>query len=68
MNTTISERVVQSVAETTNSDTLDLPQLYNAIDPDALNALIDQMADGEVSFSYAGHKVTVNNDGSIRLD
>ncbi|MFA9518166.1 HalOD1 output domain-containing protein [Halopenitus sp. H-Gu1] len=68
MNGPVSERVIRNVAETTDSDPLDLPLLYDAVDPDALNAIIESMSDGEVTFTYAGHEVTVTSDGAISLD
>lgn len=68
VRTTVSERVIQKVADATNSDPLELPPLYGPIDPDALDALIEQMSDGTVSFTYVGQEVTVNSDGTIRLN
>ena len=64
---TITERLTQRVANTTNSDPSELPVLYDHIDPDALDVLIKRMSDGEISFTYAGCEVTVESDGSIRL-
>jgi hypothetical protein len=67
MGVAISKRVVQTVAKTTNTDALELPPLYDAIDPDALDTLVGAMSDGTVSFIYAGHEVTVASDGTISL-
>lgn len=64
---TVSERIIQTVAETTNSDPLELTPLYDAVDPEALDALIDGMSDGEISFTYAGHEVTAKSDGTVYL-
>ena len=64
----VSERLIQRVAKTTNSNALELPVLYDHIDPVALDRLIEQMSDGEVSFTYAGCEVTVGSEGTIRLD
>lgn len=41
--------------------------LYEAIDPDALTACVQGMAEGEVSFSYAGARVTVESSENIRI-
>lgn len=65
---TVSVRVVQNVANTTDSDPLELPPLYDAVDPDALDTLVGRMSDGVVSFTYAGHVVTVTSEGSITLE
>jgi hypothetical protein len=64
----ISERIVWTVATAADRDPLELPPLYDAIDPDALDALVDRMSDGTVSFAYAGYEVTVRSDESIDLD
>lgn len=63
----VSERVVQRVAAETETDQLDLLPLYEAIDPEALDSMVDKLSDGEVSFAYAGTTVTVDNNGAIRL-
>lgn len=62
---TVAERVVQAVATTTDTDPLELPTLYDAVDPDALASLVEGMSDGEVVFAYAGCEVTVTYDGGI---
>lgn len=64
----IPERVVQHVAETKGRDPLQLPILQEAIDPDALETLIDEMPAGHVSFTYAEQDVTITSDGEITLE
>lgn len=64
---TVSERVVQKVATASGTDALELPPLWDAIEPDALNKLVEEMADGEVSFAYAGYEVTVTSDETVDL-
>lgn len=64
----VSERVVRRVAARTGRDPLDLPVLHDLVDPDALDTLVEGMADGQVSFTYAGHEVTVTSDGEISLE
>lgn len=68
MSVTASERVIQRVATATESDELDLPQLYDVIDPDALDTFIEQLADGQITFTYAGYEVTVTSEKTISLD
>lgn len=64
---TASEAVLAAVAEREGLDETDLSEpLYDAIDPDALNALV-QSGRGHVSFQYAGYLVTVDHDRNIRL-
>lgn len=63
-----SERVVQTVAETSASDPLELPPLFEYIDSDALDAFVRGLERGSVTFHYAGRTVTVDSDGSIDID
>jgi hypothetical protein len=65
---TVSVRVIEQVADATDSDPSELPPLYNDIDPDALNALVKHMTHGEISFTYAGQEITVASSGHIRLE
>lgn len=60
-----SERVVQTVAVASNTAPLDLPPLYQFVDPDALDDLINELNSGDVRLQYAGHVVTVYSDGTI---
>lgn len=64
----VSTRIVRGVMETTGRDQTELPVLYDCIDPDALDALVDRMADGEVSFGYAGCDVTVRSDETVSVE
>lgn len=64
---TVAEQAVDAVAAEMDADPLDLPPLYDAIDPDALNAWIRASSDGEVSFSYAGVSVVIDSEGSIQV-
>ncbi|MFO7925412.1 MAG: HalOD1 output domain-containing protein [Halobacteriota archaeon] len=64
---TVSERVIRGVSTADDSDPVELPPLYDAIDPEALDAVVKRMSDGAVSFVYAGYEVTVESDGTIDL-
>jgi len=66
----VSERVVEAVADATNTDPLDLEPLYTRIDPDALDAMFGGgsetgRTEGRVSFPMAGCQVVVTADGTI---
>jgi hypothetical protein len=63
----VSERVIRAVADATGTDALELPPLYGTVDPDALDALVEGTANGEVSFVYANQEVTVTTDGTVAL-
>ena len=73
----VSIAVVYAVAATRGVDPLEVPPLYDWIDPEALDALFDQAivptADGRnrhVEFRYDGHDVTISatDDLEIRID
>ena len=64
-----SERVVAVIAEKSGTDPLELPPLYESVDPDALDALFTpdsrEPVLGEVTFTHAGHEITVAYDGEV---
>ena len=64
----IVEQVVANVAQVSDTDALELPPLYDAVDPEALETLVATLGHGEVSFDYAGYSVTVDSSGSVSLD
>ncbi|WP_436927549.1 HalOD1 output domain-containing protein [Halosimplex amylolyticum] len=68
---TVTCTIVQRVAATTGRSIYQLPPLYDAIDPDALEALVDSSDSGgtslSIAFDYAGHRVTVSADGTVRI-
>ena len=60
--------VVSAVAEAEDVDPVDLPPLYNAIDPEALNALFTSRNDtavATVEFEYAGYTVAIHGTGEV---
>ncbi|MBV0926399.1 hypothetical protein KTS45_19510 [Halomicroarcula limicola] len=64
----LSEQIVYRVATATNSDVTELPPLHDSIDPNALETTVEGMSGGAISFRYAGHEVTVAQDGTISLE
>lgn len=69
-----SEAIVQAVAALTNTPVLDLESLYDVVDPEHLDGLLDNQNDSpnkkiSVSFRFNGCLVTVNqNTVHIRTD
>ncbi|ELY56012.1 hypothetical protein C491_13712 [Natronococcus amylolyticus DSM 10524] len=62
--------VVYEVAKVSNTDPIDLPPLYNAIDIDALNALVADSCEStlkSITFQYDGYTVTVTGNGDITV-
>lgn len=70
-----STAVVEAVSETAGADPTALPPLYEVIDPDALDRLLDPSSrtrhpSTTVEFVYYGYVVTITsiNGVSIRVD
>lgn len=64
-----SMAVVGAVADTLETDPLELDPLFETIESDALDKLLRSTDDTDVtvSFSYAGCDVTMTGDGRIQL-
>ena len=64
-----SGQVAKSIADKEGTDPLDIPPLYESVDPDALDALFTpdsrEPVLGEVTFTHAGYEVTVAYDGEV---
>lgn len=67
----VSLRVVEKVAEATDTDPMNLEPLYERIDPDSLDGLfsdpnpMDNRRVGHVSFTMAGCEVVVWADDTV---
>lgn len=68
MGSPVSEQVVQTVVNRSNTDVLDLPPLFDTLDPDSLNTLVREMDEGKISFDYAGYNISVNSHRVIEVD
>lgn len=69
-NNSLAVSIVKSLADVEGKDPIDLDYtLYDYIDPDALNALMDGTdTDYHLRLQIADHTVTVDNDGFITVD
>ncbi|OVE83424.1 HalOD1 output domain-containing protein [Natronolimnobius baerhuensis] len=69
----VSDAVISSVATVCETEPTRLEPLYDAIDPDALNALVSHAhrvgSEGthELWFVYEGHDIGVRTDGEIHV-
>ena len=65
-----STGVVMAVAALCGTPTAALEPLYEAIDPDALDRIVDGDPGGTIrlTFSYAGTTVTVDSNRTVRVD
>ena len=68
---TASQRVVSAVADAREKSSLELPPLYEVIDPDALDSLFDSSGSsgkggpGRVVFMFDDCEVVVHSDGEV---
>ncbi|MCU4974439.1 hypothetical protein OB955_17080 [Halobacteria archaeon AArc-m2/3/4] len=64
---TISTRVVLTIADETGTEIDALPTLYETINPEALDRFVDSATDRAVSvtFEYFDHRITVTGNGEI---
>lgn len=68
----VSERIVTEIATRDGVDPIELPPLFDAVDPDALEVLFAPKANGEtrrgrVWFRYAGYDVTIEYDDDLAV-
>ena len=65
---TVSEAVVDAVADAKGVDPLDLDPLYDTVDPDALDSIFRHAsgtASAELTFEMAGCEVLVREAGEV---
>lgn len=65
-----SASIIECVAEATGRDPIELPPLYERVDPDAVNELLNDPSERpratphlSITFRYAGCDVTISGDG-----
>jgi hypothetical protein len=62
---------VRTIADHDGVDLTELPPLGRAVDPDALDAVLESPSKGgepvSVSFQYAGYEVTLRSDAEVRF-
>lgn len=66
----VSLRVVDALSDATDTAADELDPLYNAVDPEALDRLLESGSSGDVrvEFEYGGSLVEVCNDGTVAVD
>ena len=67
----VNEAVVQTIATLENVDPTEIEPLYDSIDPDALEALIERgsrhQSETAVEFDYSGYRVRVSTTGELHV-
>ncbi|WP_425603069.1 HalOD1 output domain-containing protein [Halosolutus gelatinilyticus] len=66
-NVSVSTRVARRVAELEETEAASPPPLYGAVEPDALDAVIDPSMTASVTFTYARRTVSVDADGAVSV-
>lgn len=70
----VGERVVEAVADVTETDPMDLEPLYNHVDTTSLERLFAEASpeaprnQGHVAFPMAGCQIVVYADGTVVVD
>lgn len=71
----LSETIVEAVAEVTETDSKNLPVLFDVVDPESLDAIFKptlkmplRSGRGCLSFTFHACSVTVYWDGTIEID
>lgn len=65
--------VVSTIAAVSGRSFVDLPPLYTAVDPEALETLVAGEESGpdreevEVTFTYADYEISVDSDGEVEV-
>ncbi|WP_225335813.1 HalOD1 output domain-containing protein [Halomicrobium urmianum] len=61
------DAVLAAVCDATGRDATDLPPLYSAVDPDALESLIESGGEAAVAFEYGAHHVLVDGGRTVTV-
>lgn len=67
-----STAIIQAVAQRKGTEPLDLPPLYEYVDPEAIDSLLLTAAENdnasiEVQFDYLEHTITITSDGHFSI-
>lgn len=61
------ETIIAGVAERADEDPMDLPPLYEAVDPDAIDTIVRDGRSVQVTFEYAGYEITVAGPNDVAI-
>lgn len=70
-STAPSTAIIEALAIATDCKPQELDPLYDSVDPDAVNTLVRSNASkstdsiSTISFTHAGHDVTIHSDGEL---
>lgn len=61
----LSEALPRAIAQLKGIDPLEMPSLYEIVDPEALDAVFKRGSISYVQFPFCGYSITVVSDGRI---
>ena len=61
----VVDRILSAVADKEGCGKLDLPPLFEAVDPEALETLVEHEATFELTFTYNGYDIVFDDSGEI---
>ena len=67
-DTPLAESVVNVIANVKGVDPLDIPPLYDSVDLDAVEALLEDTDTQQIQFRHAGFDVVVTSSGDIKIN
>lgn len=62
-----SNEIAQAIADREEIATEELPPLYDSVDTEGLNAVLQSAPDATVTFPHRGYEVTVTGSGEVNL-
>lgn len=68
-STSVTQEIIKAVSRELDVDPLDLPPIYQAIDPDALERVLDsnETTTLQVRFHYEGCEIIVTGQGAVTV-
>lgn len=64
------QRIVRQIADSLDASPTEMAPLSDAVDPDAIAALVGDSDTGtlRITFEYAGHEVRVDAEGDVAVE
>lgn len=60
--------VLGAIETLEDADFTELPPLYESIDPEALDTVFQNLDHGEVTFTYHGYTITIQDSGTFYVE
>ncbi len=65
-----STEIIRKIAAVTGEEPTELPPIYDTIDPEALDKIVNSVAseDFEIEFVYGDYRVMIDETGVVTID